>query len=258
MKETAWGKIEMEIGTPAANGGMSESLESIGLLKEDTLSIEAADGTVLELYTSGHELRDELKGEPTITVKATIIEMPEAVRAKIWEIESVDTAGNPKYRVKSLVSNRKWSTRFASQVVGSETFEAPYCSMSMKPVFSEKEGWSAEVEFKLLRGQAGYLFDFGIVPEPSAPVTPLTVSPTTLSFPATADNTGKPVTVTTEGAVTASASESWCTTTVTGTTVKVKVSANSTAASRTAKVTIEAEGKSAVVEVTQEGTGSGS
>lgn len=258
MSETAWGKIQMELGAPAVDGGMSKNLESIGILKDESISIEAADGTNYELYGSGHELVDELKGEPTITVKATIIQMPEAVRAKIWEIESVDAAGNPKYRVKSLVTNRKWSTRFASQVVGSETFEAPYCSMSMKPVFSEKEGWSAEVEFKIIRGKAGYLFDFGIVPEPSAPVTPLTVSPTTLSVPATADNTGKPVTVTTEGAVTASSSESWCTTTVTGTTVKVKVTANSSATARTAQVTIDADGKSAVVEVTQEGTGSGS
>lgn len=166
--KTAWGKIHMKIEKATVNQTFPAALESIGILKEDSIGLTTEDGTTYELWGSGHELIDELKGEPTLKVTATILQVPEETRQKFWETETVGTGDDKKLRVKSMVNSEKWAVQFASLVVGSETFEAPYCSVSFKPLFEEKEGWTGEVEFTLLKGKAGYLFDFGVVPEPTA------------------------------------------------------------------------------------------
>lgn len=72
-----------------------------------------------------------------------------------------------------------------------------------------------------------------------------------LSFGKDADQTGKPVTVSSKGTVTASSDQGWCTADVSGKTVTVKVQQNSSAA-RTANVKITQNSRSVVVSVSQE------
>lgn len=75
---------------------------------------------------------------------------------------------------------------------------------------------------------------------------------TKLSFTSAADHTGKNVTVTGKGTVTATSDQTgWCTTSVSGKTVTVKVQQNSSAA-RTANVKITQNNRSVVVSVSQE------
>jgi hypothetical protein len=85
---------------------------------------------------------------------------------------------------------------------------------------------------------------------------PLTVDPTTLSFTSDADATGETITATSTGNVTYAAGPSeaeWLTVTKNAKVVTVKVSANTNGEARTANVTIIADGKTAVVPVTQAG-----
>ena len=79
----------------------------------------------------------------------------------------------------------------------------------------------------------------------------LTVSLSELFFTSAADTTGKSITVTSTANPTAVSSERWATAEVAGKTVKVKVEANTTGKPRKAVVTITADGKSAIIEVTQ-------
>jgi hypothetical protein len=81
----------------------------------------------------------------------------------------------------------------------------------------------------------------------------LIVAPVELSFTSAADNTGKTVTATAEGAVVATSDQAWTTATVAGNTVTVKVTANATGKARTANVTVTADDKQVVVLVTQAG-----
>jgi hypothetical protein len=81
----------------------------------------------------------------------------------------------------------------------------------------------------------------------------LIVAPVELLFTSVADNTGKTVTATADGAVTAVSDQAWATVTVAGNTVTVKVTANATGKARTANVTVTADEKQVVVLVTQEG-----
>lgn len=162
--KTAWGEILMNIGLTGANDVMATDLESIGILKEDSLSLATEEGKKYELWGSGHELIDELQGEPTLTVSGIIIQVPEDIRKKLWEVSEQGSGDAKKMQVKSLVTKEKYSVQFASKVVGSETFEAPKCSVSMKPVFSETEGWTAEFSFKIIKSKiTGVLFQFGTV-----------------------------------------------------------------------------------------------
>lgn len=78
------------------------------------------------------------------------------------------------------------------------------------------------------------------------------MNPTSLSFAKSADTTGKAISVTATGVVTAQSSESWATVEVSEKIVTVKVTANS-GSKRTALVTILADDKAATVEVTQAG-----
>lgn len=168
-EKTAWGEIDMELGKTASGDLMSTEMESIGILKEESLSLSTEDGKKYELYGSGHELVDELQGEPSLTVTGTVVQVPEKTREKLWEIKKEGAGDEQKLIVKSMVTRDKYSVRFASRVVGSETFEAPLCSVNMKPVFSETEGWCAEVSFRIIRSKlTNILFLFGVVPAQKA------------------------------------------------------------------------------------------
>ena len=159
----------MNIGLTGANDIMATALESIGVLKEDSLSLATEEGKKYELWGSGHELIDELQGEPILTVSGTVIQIPDDIRKKLWEVSEQGSGDAKKIQVKSLVTREKYSVQFASKVVGSETFEAPKCSVSMKPVFSETEGWTAEFSFKIIKSKiTGVLFQFGTVASSAA------------------------------------------------------------------------------------------
>ena len=89
-------------------------------------------------------------------------------------------------------------------------------------------------------------------PAPSS----LVVTPTSLSFTSAADAVGKTITATSTGNVTYAAGPSdaeWLTVTKAAKVVTVKVSANANSESRTANVTIIADGKTILVPVTQAG-----
>lgn len=167
-ENTAWGEILMQIGKTGANDAMAAPLKSIGVLKEESISLTTEEGKKYQLYGSGHELLDELLGEPSLTVTATIVQVPEETRKELWEVEETGEGEAKKMKVKSMVTREKYSVQFASRVPGSETFEAPRCSVNMKPIFSETEGWSAEVSFNIIKSKkTGVLFQFGVVPSPA-------------------------------------------------------------------------------------------
>lgn len=154
---TAWGEIEMLVGTPGASDAMSASLESLGYIKEDSLAFETEEGEKMQLFGTGHVLVDEQGGEPSVRVKATLLGIEKA--KQFWEM-GVDP--NPG-QVKSFVTSDAYSVKFASKVVGSETFEAPKCKIAAKPLFSEKEGWTVELTITVLKGLADYFWNFGTV-----------------------------------------------------------------------------------------------
>jgi hypothetical protein len=57
-----------------------------------------------------------------------------------------------------MVNSLKYSVKLASKVIGAPTIEPPYCEISMGPLFSEKEGYTAECSVTFIKGATGVLF----------------------------------------------------------------------------------------------------
>jgi len=155
--KSAWGKILLEYGTPTVNQGMTTLLKTMGYVKEGSLSLEQEEGTKLQLFAEGHVLLDELQLEGVVKLKGTIIQIPETVRQEFWNTET--NAG--KMSVKSMVTSNKYSVKLTSEVEGSDTFEAPYCSINFGLAYSSTEGWSAPFTITVLKGKSGKLFEIG-------------------------------------------------------------------------------------------------
>lgn len=150
----AWGEIVLSYGTPGASDAMSASLTPLGYIKEDSLAIETEEGEVMQLFGTGHVLVDEQGGEPSVRIKATLI----GVDDTFWTMDATNTG-----QVESFIDSAYYSIKVASKVVGSETLEAPKCKIAAKPLFSEKEGWTVELTITVLKGLAGYFWNFGTV-----------------------------------------------------------------------------------------------
>jgi len=155
---TAWGEIEMLVAVTGASDAMGTPLVSLGYIKEDSLAIETEEGEVMQLFGTGHVLVDEQGGEPSMRLKGTLLGIANA--KQFWTFNTTNTG-----RVESFVTTGNYSVKFASKVVGSETFEAPKCKITAKPLFSEKEGWTVELTITVLKGQGGYFWNFGTVEE---------------------------------------------------------------------------------------------
>ena len=153
---TAWGTIVMSVATTGALDVMGTPLVSLGVIKEDSMSIAPEDGGSMQLFGTGHVLVDELKNEPSLKINATLVGLTNA--KQFWTMDAVETG-----QVKSLIKSGNFSVKFASAVVGSDTLEAPKCVISGTPVFSEKEGWTVNLEITILKGAAAYLFEIGTV-----------------------------------------------------------------------------------------------
>lgn len=157
MEKIAWGEIIMSIAPTGALDVMGTPLVELGFVKEDSMAINLEEGPKLQLFGTGHVLVDEVQQEDIINVAATLIGLEKATQ--FWEMGTGPTEG----QVISLVNSDNWSVKFASKVVGSKTFEAPKCKIKATPVFSEKEGWSANLKITVLKGAAGYFYKHGTV-----------------------------------------------------------------------------------------------
>jgi len=150
---TAWGELEVKIGTPGVSNTMSTSLASIGVVKEDSFSLETEDGKKLQWFTTGHGLVDELKTQPTLMLKLHLKNLNLSALENFWDVTENITEGT--IEVNAMMTTAKHSVYIGSKVVGSEALEIPYCSVSMKPVYSEDSGWGQEIEFTILSPSAG-------------------------------------------------------------------------------------------------------
>ena len=248
---TAWGSVHAFLGAVGSGDTMGAVLDDLGYIDENALSIETQEGTTYELKDINGQVIDELKQSPKLTVNFTLIKPSEAIRNKFWNLEEIGTGDARKINVKSLVTNTKYSFKFANvDLVGSETFEAPLCSVNMVLRYDPTKGWLADCSITILKGQTEVLFSYGLVTSS----TPLVVTPASLSFTSAADTTGKTLTATSTGNIVATNNGSyWIQLTYTGKVATIKVPANPNTEARTGTVTIVADGKTANIEVTQAG-----
>lgn len=242
------GLSEIQVGIVESSGDMPVTMAKIGKTYKDTCKMNQAASEVTEHFEEGKsapEFRKKLKKIPVLTfsvmdpdvdlLTAYVGGTKDGVK---WGFNGDETVDNKAIRVKS--EQGLWV-----DVPNGDIEAVINADMSAKGIFLVD---FTVTPMSVAAGKKAILS----YPAPTA----LVVDPTSLSFTAAADATGKTITATSTGNVTfaaAPAEAEWLTVTKSLKVVTVKVLANANSEARTAYVTIVADGKTAVVPVVQAG-----
>ena len=245
------GLAEIQVGAAGANGVMPGSMAKIGAAYRDTCKLAQAASEITEHFEEGKaapKVRKKAKTMPVLTF--SVMDPDVLMLINYIGGTNVGTEGAPKWGFdgSEAVANK------AIRVMSEQGLWVDIPNGDIEAVIN------ADMSAKGL-----FMVDFTVTPMAVTEGKPiqaydgtsgLTVDPTSLSFAATADSSGKTITATSSGSVTYAAAPSnaeWLTVTRNGKVVTVKVSANTNTESRTAIVTIVADGLTAYVPVTQAG-----
>lgn len=139
---TAWGKPHISTGKAGDNGTMCTSLKDVGIIKEDTTTLELTKGDVKELYGEGHELVDKMEFEGTWLLKFTLIKTSLAKVAELYGLEEAED----KLAMKTTIVSEPRSYKVDPLLIGAIGAALPYCYTSINPKFATAEGWTIEFE----------------------------------------------------------------------------------------------------------------
>ncbi len=241
------GLSQIKVGEAAPSGTMPDTLTKIGKTYRDTCKIgqDAADVTEhFEEGKSAPEVRKKTRKIPALTFSL----MDADVQMLADYVGGEVVGGNWIYDGDEVVANRAILVETEQGL----NFEIP--NGDIEAVIN------ADVSAKGI-----FLVDFTVTPMAVASgkairgvpkALPLEVMPTSLNFTSSADNSGKTITASSSGNITAASVPSeieWCTVTRSGKVATVKVAANANSESRSCVVTVVADGKVAKVTVTQAG-----
>lgn len=241
------GLSEIQVGTVDVNGDMPATMAKIAMTYKDTCKLTQAVSEVAEHYEEGKaspEARNKQKKMPILTFS---VMNPDADIMSNY-IGGSSTNGKWGFNGDEIVANK------AIRVIPKKGLTIDIPNADIEAVINSD-----------MSAKGIFLVDFTVTPMAvgsskkaimAYPSITLGVNPITLSFTSAADATGKTITATSDGNITFAAADpgyDWITVTYTGKTATVKVTANANTASRTANVTIVADGKTVVVPVTQAG-----
>lgn len=230
MSILSWGKCGLKHttsinGAPAAGANWTDW----PVPKEDTTKVTPTQGTKKEATEEGGDLVDVRYGKTKHTLEFEVF----VKKGEDRPIEDIDgqIAGEHAFRI-------------IPEDDTCEGIQIDRCAGVVDESFSTADGKMLKYTFDVLKPALG---------KKVKPYTAngLTVTPAALYFTGAADTTGKTITATSTGNVTATSSESWCTVTTAAKVATVKVTANSTGEARTAYVAITADGKTTQVAVMQ-------
>ena len=226
----AWGQPKMWY-TELVNGAVAALArwKSIFPPQEGTTNVSVTEGERRQAKVEGGKTIAARKDADEFTLNFT-----EYARTPDTGVEPE----MPFQKAHDGVIGGEYAIKLQPEYAGAVGLQVDRCNASVQP------NWTAEI---------GTTFAFScqlLMPEDGSDMAkwqvvdaPVSLSTFDIAFSAEADTNGKPVTVeNTEGVVTAASSETWCTVTVVGNTITVKVTANSSAAERTALVTVSVDG----------------
>lgn len=241
------GLSEIQVGVAAENGTMPGSLAKLGKTYKDSCKIAQPTSEVNEHFEEGKAApaaRKKNKKIPTLTF--SIMDPDAQFLADyiggtcvdgVWGFDGTEVIANKAIRVKT--EQGLWV-----DIPNADIEAILNADMSAKGIFLvdftvTPMAVTSGKALKAYNGNAG-----------------LTVNPTSLTFTANADSTGQTITASSSGNVTSAKKDDtaeWLTVTRSLKVVTVKVAANTNSESRTANVTIVADGLTAIVPVTQAG-----
>lgn len=153
-KIMAWSKCTFEIGKTGGNDAMATDLTSIGTIKDKSSSLEPSDGDALEMKATGGETvaKEVLEGGFKATTR--VIEPTEELETMLGIAKTV----GDEQQVTTHVVEGDWSLKITPKNVGAKGIKAPKTSITYKPGWSEEDGNYADIDFDILKGDAGYWY----------------------------------------------------------------------------------------------------
>lgn len=150
----AWSKCVVKIGKTKADDTFADTLESVGVIKDKSSTLEPSDGDVLEAKATGGETVAKEQQEGGFLFKTRVIEPSDDLIVSL----GLATVVGGELNVSTHMVNDDWSLEVTPKNTGAKGIKAPKCSIAYKPGWSEEEGNYADLEFEILQGDAGYWY----------------------------------------------------------------------------------------------------
>lgn len=152
----AWSKCKFEIGKTKDDDSMAETLTDIGVIKDKSSTLEPSDGDELEMKATGGETVAKETQEGGFTATTRVIE-PTDDLLTLLGIGEADSTNN-KFKVQTHIVDGDWSLKITPKNTGARGLEAPKCNITYKPGWSEEDGNYADIDFEIIKGDAGYWY----------------------------------------------------------------------------------------------------
>lgn len=140
---TAWGEADVLVGDVNATAGAmpSQGMESLGFIKEGSLSFDVQEGTTKEWKAVGGQVVDTVKTAPSIRVKFQIKNLNKKVMEKVFGV----TESGDKLAVNSLLSTKEQALSITTSVSGAEVIDVPRARLDGVINYSEDSGYGIDV-----------------------------------------------------------------------------------------------------------------
>ena len=117
----AWSKCKIEIGQTGANDTMAETLTDIGVILNQSSSLEAEAGDTLQAIATGGEVVAEEAQEGTLRLETTLIEPSENLATLL----GIGTVSEGEITVSTHIVDGDWSVKVTPKNIGAKGIAAP-------------------------------------------------------------------------------------------------------------------------------------
>lgn len=152
----AWSKCKFEIGKTKDDDTMADTLTDIGTIKDKSSTLEPSDGESLEMKATGGETVAKETQEGGYKATTRVIE-PTTELLTTLGLGAAATEGGD-FKVNTHIVDGDWSLQITPKNTGARGIKAPKTNITYKPGWGEEDGNYADIDFDILKGDAGYWY----------------------------------------------------------------------------------------------------
>lgn len=152
----AWSKCKFEIGKTKDDDTMATELFDIGTIKDKSSTLEPSDGESLEMKATGGETVAKETQEGGYKATTRVIEPTDTLLANLGLGAAATEGGD--FKVNTHIVDGDWSLQITPKNTGARGIKAPKTNITYKPGWGEEDGNYADIDFDILKGDAGYWY----------------------------------------------------------------------------------------------------
>lgn len=149
---TAWGKIEVQVGAVNTTDGSvmpTSGMSLIGFVKEGSLDIEQQEGDTKEWKAVGGEIVDTLTTASALRIKFHVKNLNKSVMEKVFNVKEK----GDKLEVYNLTSTKEFALSIVPETIGAEVFSAPRVKLSGVMKLGDDVGYGIDVTATILKAK---------------------------------------------------------------------------------------------------------